>query len=165
MTVFLAIGVIGIILLLSALLIGDHVEGIFDALGGGDWFTGAALAGFLGGLGFVGAGALALTDNTWLSTVVGVLAGLALGFGVGWVMLRLRDSGENSTPSSLGLSGLQGTVISEIPTDGYGVISVVNAGHLTRLNARCVEPLPAGTAVTVTDVLSPTSVKVIATYR
>ena len=165
MTVFLAIGVIGVVLLLVALVIGDHLDGVLDALGGGEWFTGAALAGFLGGVGFVGAGLLAVTDNTWLAAVGGLLAGLALGLAVGWVMLRLRNSGADGTPSSTALVGSMGTVISDIPQEGYGVISVVNAGHLTRLNARCAEPLPSGTPVTVTDVLSPTSVKVIPTYR
>lgn len=165
MTVFLAIGVIGVVLLLVALVVGDHVDGVLDALGGGEWFTGAALAGFLAGVGFVGAGLLAITGNGWVASVGGLLAGLALGVAVSWVTLRLRNSGEGGTPSSAELVGLTGTVVSDIPEEGYGVISVVNAGHLTRLNARCVEPLPSGTPVTVTDVLSPTSVKVIPTYR
>ena len=165
MTVFLTIGVIGVVLLLVALVVGDHLDGVLDALGGGEWFTGAALAGFLGGVGFVGAGVLVLTDNAWLSAVGGLLAGLALGIAVGWVTLRLRNSGADGTPSSAALVGLTGTVVSDIPSEGYGVVSVVNASHLTRLNARCVEPLPSGTPVTVTDVLSPTSVKVIPTYR
>lgn len=165
MTVLLAIGVIGVVLLLVALVIGDQVDGVLDALGGGEWFTGATLAGFLGGVGFVGAGVLAVTDNTWLAAIGGLLAGLALGIAVGWVTLRLRNSGADGTPSSAALVGLSGTVVSDIPEEGYGVVSVVNAGHLTRLNARCIEPLPSGTPVTITDVLSPTSVKVVPTYR
>ena len=40
------------------------------------------------------------------------------------------------------------------------VVNVVAAGHITRLNARADEPLPSGTAVVVTSVLSPTSVRV-----
>ncbi len=165
MTVFLAIGVVGIVLLLVALVAGDLLDGAFDALGGGEWFTGAAMAGFLGGVGFVGAAILALIDSTWLAAAGGVVAGLLLGVAVGWITLRLRSSGEGGTPSSEALVGLQGTVVSEIPGDGYGLVQVVNGGHLTRLNARCIEPLAAGTPVTVTDVLSPTSVKVVATYR
>ena len=39
MIVFLAIGVIGIVLLLVALFVGDHLDGALDGLGGGDWFT------------------------------------------------------------------------------------------------------------------------------
>lgn len=165
MIVFLAVGVIGILLLLVALFVGDHLDGALDALGGGDWFTGAALAGFLGGVGFVGAAALALTDNPWLAAIAGLIAGVALGLAVGAVTVRLKDSGSGSTPTSQSLTGLTGTVVGDIPADGYGTVSVVNAGHLTRLNARAGMPLQAGTQVTVVEVLSPTSVKVIPTYR
>ncbi|HOQ52978.1 MAG TPA: hypothetical protein PLF56_05130 [Micropruina sp.] len=165
MTVFLTLGVIGIVLLLTALLVGDHVDGALDALGGGEWFTGAALAGFLGGVGFVGAAVLALTDSGWLAALAGLLAGGALGVAVGAITVRLRNSGEGGTPTSDALIGLPGTVVSDIPEHGYGTISLVNNGHLTRLNARAGIPLPAGTQVTVTEVLSPTSVMVMPTYR
>lgn len=164
MTIFLAIGAIGIVLLLAALLIGDHVDGILDALGGGDWFTGAALAGFLGALGFVGALIQDLTDNTVAAVVAGVLAGLAVGAGIGWITLRLRNTG-GTAPRTSSFVGLNGTVISAIPEGGYGEISVVASGHPTKLNARSAEPLASGTPITITDVLSPTSVKVRATYR
>ena len=79
--------------------------------------------------------------------------------------MRLRNSGEGGTPTSDALIGLPGTVVSDIPEHGYGTISLVNNGHLTRLNARAGIPLPAGTQVTVTEVLSPTSVMVMPTYR
>ena len=165
MTVFLTIGVIGIVLLLLALIADDFFDGMFEALGGGEWFTGAALAGFLGGVGFVGAGVLAVTANTCPAVAIGVVAGLALGFAVGWVTLALRNASSGSTPTTASLVGLTGTVVNDIPEQGFGVLSVVNAGHLTRLNARSIEALPSGTPVTVTDVLSPTSVKVVPTYR
>ena len=165
MTVFLTLGVIGIVLLLAALVIGDHVDGIFDALGGGDWLTGAALAGFLGALGFMGALVLSLTDSPTIATVLGAGAGLAVGAGVGWITLRLRHSGEGTTPRSSTLVGLTGTVINAIPVDGYGEISVTNGGHLTKLNAKAAEAVPSGTVVTITDLLSPTSVAVRVTYR
>jgi len=44
MTGFLAIGAVGIVLLLFSLVVGEHLHGIFDALGGGDWFTGSSMA-------------------------------------------------------------------------------------------------------------------------
>ena len=47
-----------------------------------------------------------------------------------------------------------------MPAEGYGEVSLVVAGHLTKLNARAPEALPAGTPVLITGVLSPTSVSV-----
>ena len=43
---------------------------------------------------------------------------------------------------------------------GYGEVSVVVAGHITKLNARAGTALPDGTPVTITAVLSATSVQV-----
>ena len=56
-------------------------------------------------------------------------------------------------------------MICDIPAEGMGEIRVLQAGHMTKLYARAPEPLPAGTQVTITDVLSATSVKVIPTYQ
>ena len=47
MTAFLVIGAVGIVLLLFSLVVGEHLHGIFDALGGGDLFTGSSMAAFL----------------------------------------------------------------------------------------------------------------------
>lgn len=55
-------------------------------------------------------------------------------------------------------------MINDIPADGYGEVSVVVGGHLTKLNARCVEPPSAGHGITVEAVLSPTSVSVAPRY-
>ncbi len=164
MTLFLTLGGAGVALLALALLIGDHVDGIFDALGGGEWFTGASLAGFLGALGFVGALTLSATDNPALAWGVGVASGLALGALVGWVTLRMRHSGSGSTPTRDSLVGLTGRVVSEIPETGFGTVTVNVAGHLTNLNARAGQRLPQGTEVWVVETLSPTSVLVRPTH-
>ena len=58
------------------------------------------------------------------------------------------------------LPGRVGTVISAIPEGGFGEVSVMVAGHITKLNARAATALPAGTPVTVRAVLSATSVMV-----
>jgi hypothetical protein len=63
---------VGIVLLLVSLVVGEHLHGIFDALGGGDWFTGSSLAAFLGALGFGGAIVEQLTGNVALSVVGGL---------------------------------------------------------------------------------------------
>jgi membrane protein implicated in regulation of membrane protease activity len=160
-TAFLVVGVVGIVLLVLSLVAGDHVDsvhGLFDV--GGDWFSGAALAGFLGALGFVGALAYDASGSVGVGILVGIVAGIAIGAAVAWAMTRLKNDDDGSTVRSAELVWREGTVVSAIPDDGYGEISVVVAGHLTKLNARAPEALPAGTPVLITGVLSPTSVSV-----
>ena len=160
MLAFLIIGGIGIVLLLIAVIIGDALGGALDSIGiGADWVTGA-VAGFLGAFGFAGALALSLTDSTLIAAIVGVVAGAGFGALAAWGTRQLQSGGDDSTVRSSALVGVTGTVISAIPEQGYGEISVVVAGHLTKLNARCAEPVPSGHAVIVDAVLSPTSVAV-----
>lgn len=160
MTTFLVIGGIGVVLLLTALILDDFMDGAFDALGGGDWFTGASLAGFLGGLGFGGAIVLDLTGSTGLATAAGAIFGLLLGALAAWVIFKLRHIGYESAPSQRSIIGLPGVVVTAIPSDGFGEIRVVNAGHLTKLAARCHQPLPSGAEVWIAESLSATAVRV-----
>ncbi|MEZ5095698.1 MAG: hypothetical protein R2731_06020 [Nocardioides sp.] len=159
MTAFLVIGGVGVTLLLVSVVLGDVFDGVFE-LGGSDLFSGAALAGFLGALGFGGALAYDATGSTGVGIAVGVAAGLAIGLLVGWVMAKLRHDGDDASIRSSDLVWREGTVVSAIPTDGYGEVSVLVGGHLTKLNARAAEALPPGTPIVVTGVLSPTSVSV-----
>lgn len=161
MLAFLIIGGIGIVLLLIAVIVGDVLGGALDSLGAGtDWLSGA-VAGFLGAFGFGGALALGATGSMAVAVLVGVVAGAGFGALAAWGTRQLQRGGDEGTVRSSALVGLTGTVVSDIPTQGYGQISVVVAGHLTKLNARCPEPLPAGHAVIVDAVLSPTSVSVV----
>lgn len=160
MTAFLVIGVVGVLFLLASLILGDFFDGVFDGVGG-DLFSGAALGGFLGVFGFVGALCLAVApDNLVLAIVVGLVAGLLVGVAVGWVTMKLKSGGGESNVRSAGLVGLSGTVISDIPAEGYGEVSVVAVGHITKLNARAAVPLRAGTPIEVSNVLSATAVEV-----
>lgn len=164
MLAFLVIGGLGVALLLVSVLVGDHLDGALDSLGAGDWLSGGALAGFVGAFGFAGAIALSLTNSFVAAVVVGLLAGAAVGVLVGFVTVRLQRGGDEATVRSGALVGLPGTVINDIPAEGYGEVSVVIAGHLTKLNARCAEPLSSGHGVIVEAVLSPTSVSVVPRY-
>ncbi len=156
---FLVLGGIGIALLLVSLLVGEFLDGVFDGVGG-DWLSGAAVAGFLGAFGFAGALAFGATQSTALAIVVGIVAGVLIGVGVGVLTSKLRED-DGSTVRTSALVGSSGTVISEVPAGtGYGEVSVVASGHITKLNARSTEALPAGTAITIAAVLSPTSVAV-----
>lgn len=158
MTVFLTIGGVGLVLLVLALVVGDHVDGVLNVLDAGEWFTGAGLAGFLGALGFVGALILGLTDNPAVAIAAGAVAGLAVGAAVAWVTVRLRHAGTGSAPNRASLIGRTGVVVSDIPLDGLGEIRV--AGSLDKVHARANRPIPAGTEVWIVESLSATSVLV-----
>jgi membrane protein implicated in regulation of membrane protease activity len=155
---FLVIGGIGVALLVISLVLGDLLDGLLDF--GPDFLSGAAIAGFLGALGFVGAVVQDQTDNVSLAVGVGALAGLVVGAGVGWLSVQLARGGDDANVRTGDLTGHAATVISAIPADGYGEVTLTVAGHITRLNARSAGELPAGTPVTITAVLSPTAVQV-----
>ena len=159
MLAFLIIGCVGVVLLLISLVIGDHLDGAFDALGS-DVISGTALAGFLGALGFVGALVVDGTGSTGVAIISGLIAGVLVGLGVGWVSNRLRTGGDEANLNTASLVGRTATVLNPIPAGGYGDISIVAAGHITRLNARADEPVLSGSAVVITGILSPTAVLV-----
>ncbi len=159
MTAFLVIGALGVVLLVVSLVVGEIFEGLFDALGG-DLISGASVAAFLGTLGFVGALVLDATGRTGWAIVAGLAAGVAVGALAGWLTVSLTRGGDDSTVRSGSLVGREASVVSAVPADGYGEVSIVAAGHITKLNARSAAALSAGTPVVITAVLSPTSVQV-----
>ncbi|OYO09330.1 NfeD family protein [Enemella evansiae] len=163
MIVLLALGGLGVVLLLVAMLLGDLFDGLlgFDTIGG-DFFSVAGLAGFIGAFGFGGAIALELSGSLTIAIVAGVLVGVLVGVGASVLTSRLRDERNTGdvTVRQEHLTGSRGRVINDIPTDGYGEVRVVLRGHPTKLNARAHEPLTAGTPIEVVGVLSPTSVVV-----
>lgn len=155
--VYLSIGVVGLVLLLLTFIIGELIDGIMDSVGP-DYLSGTTVAGFLSTLGFVGLWVYDATSNSGLASGVGFVAGLGMGALAGWASTKLMKGGDEDTVRTAGLVGLTGNVVADIPADGMGQVSVVAAGHITRLNARAEKPLSAGSAVVVTSVLSPTSV-------
>jgi membrane protein implicated in regulation of membrane protease activity len=158
MLVFLIIGGVGIVLLLIFLIVGDLFDGLFDFAG--DLLSGAALAGLIGAFGFVGALILGATNSLGWAIGGGIVGGILIGLGAGWLSWRLRQGGDEATVRTGSLVGRQATVINPIPADGYGEIRIVAAGHLTKLNARSASPIDAGESVFITAVLSATSVTV-----
>ena len=165
MTAFLAIGVVGIVLLLFSLVVGEHLHGIFDALGGGDWFTGSSLAAFLGAMGFGGAIVQQVTGSIPLAVLGGAVLGLVFGALVAFGMVKLRRADTGGVVTTHELIDAPGVVLSDIPALGFGEIRVTRQGHMMKLNAKSAIPLATGTQVVVIDVLSATAVVVEPTYR
>lgn len=159
MTVFLALGVLGIVLLLVALVLGDVLDGALEGLSGG-LFSTEALAGFLGALGFGGAIALDATGSTSLAVIIGLVLGVLLGFAAARASRFLHGTGETDTVRTSDMIEKIGQVVDAIPEGGFGVVSISVGGHLTRLNARSSIAVPAGTQVSVTSIISPTAVQV-----
>ena len=159
MTAFLVCGVVGLVVLLVSLLLGDLLDGALDALAG-DAFSTAVLGGFVSAFGFGGAVAESLGAPLLVSLPVAVVAGVGVGWLAAWLTRLVRDGGSDGTPEADDLLGREGQVVSAVPADGYGTVRVLVGGHVVRLNARADAPLQAGTAVHVTSVLSPTAVTV-----
>ena len=158
MTVFLGIGLVGIVLLTLSLVFGELFDGALGSFDS-DWISGAAGSAFIAAFGFGGAlvvGSL----GTALAVVVGIVTGGVFAWFAGWLVRVLRGSGTDETPGPQDAVGHEATVVTGIPTDGFGVITVRIGGHLLRFNATAEVALEAGTPAHVTGVLSPTAVSV-----
>lgn len=163
MTILLVIGSIGVGLLLLSLLLGDVLDGVFDGLDldAGGLLSTEVLGAFLGAFGFGGA-LLASSDDVALPVALG--GGLAAGIVGGALALVIVRTflrmPTDATPRNADLSGKLARVVTRIPADGLGEISVSHGGHRVKLNARSDTPIQSGSDVVIVDVLSPTSVLV-----
>lgn len=160
MTVFVTIGVLGLLILLLSILLGDVIEGVFnlDALGG-DLFSVAGIAAFLGAFGFGGVISLAIVDVTGIAVLVGIVAGVLAAWGA-TSLTRWLKRGESSTFTSDSMVGASARVITDIPADGYGEVRILGSGQSRKRAARSTEAITAGTEVWVSAILSPTAVEV-----
>ncbi|WP_164519653.1 NfeD family protein [Nocardioides ferulae] len=159
MTVFLVIGLVGLVLLGVSLVLGDVFDGALDALAG-DAFSSAVIGAFVAATGFGGAAAQALEAPMVVALPAGLAAGVVFGWFAWWLTRLIRDGGSDATVSIDDTVGRDGKVLTSIPTDGFGVVNILVGGHTLRLNARADQPLEPGTEVHVTSVLSPTAVTV-----
>lgn len=165
MGLFLTIGVIGILVVLAALLLGDIIEGIIDVDAfGGDLFSLASLAAFVGAFGFGGYISLAILDVTWIAVAVGIVAGGAAAWGAASLTRWLKRSETNSTFRSDSMIGATCRVITDIPEGGYGEVLLIGHGGRKRA-ARSSHAIPAGTEVWVSGIVSPTAVEVTASHE
>lgn len=164
MSAFLIIGAIGLAMVLASLVLGDLFGGLFDALSldaGGGVFSTPVIGAFLAAFGF---GAALVMYATGVGIGGGALAGLGGGGVVGGVALALMRSlmemPTDPTPRATDVLGSRGTVVTDIPEQGYGEVSLRQHGTITKSNARATERVVAGEAVEVVEVLSASSVLV-----
>lgn len=157
---FLIVGICGVVVLVISLVLGD----VFDLeVLAGDWFSTAALGGFVSALGFGAATAQGFGLGTLPASLIGVVAGIVTAWFAAWLTRLVKDGATDRTPAVSDVLGWDATVVSAIPAGGYGAVTVRRGGHTFRLNAKSDDAVEPGTPVHVTEVLSPTAVVVTRT--
>jgi membrane protein implicated in regulation of membrane protease activity len=160
---FIAIGIVGLVIVLTALLFGDLLDGLFDAVDlGSGLFSAPVIGGFLAAFGF-GAALARATLGTTLALLVGLAGGLLMGGVAGLLTRSLMRMRTDPTPRTSDLVGRPGVVLTALDEGRFGTIRVAAHGQQLQLSARADEPLPPGTQVVVVEVTSPTAVVVTAT--
>ena len=158
---FLVMGIVGIVVVLAALLLGDVIDGIFDIdFLGGDLFSIAGLAAFIGAFGFGGYISLALINLVWLATVVGLVAGGLAAWGATSLTRWLKRSENAASFRTESVLGASGKVITDIPVDGFGEVRIHGYSGTHKWAARSSRPLAAGVEVWVSGIVSPTALEV-----
>ncbi|MFA9447176.1 NfeD family protein [Egicoccus sp. AB-alg6-2] len=160
-TPFIVIGAVGLALVLLSLVLGEVFEGLFDFDAGGGMFSGPVLGSFLASFGF---GAALIIYTTDAGAAIGALGGLGSGIvvgGIALVMMRsLLNMPTDETVTTTGLTGAPGIVITTIPEQGFGEVTIRHHGSQNKYNARALTSIPAGSPVRVTAVLSSSAVQV-----
>jgi membrane-bound ClpP family serine protease len=159
MTTFLVIGVVGLVLVGVSLVLGDLFDGVLDALAG-DVFSSAVIGGFVSAFGFGAAVMQGLGTPSFVSVLVGLGAGVAVGWLAWWLTRLVKDGGSDGTLTADDALGRSGKVVTSIPAEGFGTIRLMIGGHSVQLNAKAEAPVEPGTEVHVTQILSPTAVLV-----
>lgn len=162
MTAFILIGAVGLTIVLLTLILGEVLDGLFGAFDvdtGGGVFSAPVIGSFLAAFGF---GAALIMFSTGASATIGALGGLASGGVVGGfallMMRSLMTMPTDETVTTRGLEGVSAIVITPIPEDGYGEVTIRHHGEQRKYNAQATEALPVGTRVEVTAVISASAV-------
>jgi len=155
---FVAAGLIGVVLLVLFLVFDDVLDGVLpDA----DWISGPALAAFLAAFGLFG---WVAQEGFDASTGVAVAVGAAGGLGLGWFAYKLSaallHSPTDETPRTATLVGQGGRVVTAVTAGRVGEVVVRLGGQPVKLSALADESLPVGTDVVVVAVESDTKVVV-----
>ena len=164
MTAFVIIGAVGLAIVVVSLVFGDFLDGVleFEHFEFGDGVLSTPVVGaFLTAFGATGWLLTAVQElPVAVATAGGVGGGLVLGGTTLFLVRALMHMPTDATPRTADLVGSIGTVVTRIPADGLGEISVISAGQRMKLYARSDAPVPSGSKVIVVDVTSPTSVVV-----
>jgi len=160
---FIAVGLVGVLLLVIFLVLDDVLDGILPDV---DWISGPVIGAFLAAFGLFG---WVVTEGFDAPAPVAVAAGVAGGIGLGWFAYRfarlLHDSPTDATPSTSMLVGREARIVTPVVAGGSGEVLVVLGGQPMKLTATADDDLAVGTTVVVVDVQSATKVVVQAAER
>lgn len=155
---FVVIGVIGAVLLVSTLVFDDLIDELIPGL---DFLSGPVLGAFLAAFGLFG---WFLDDGVDSATGVAVIAAIGGGVLFGGLTFRLTRAlmhqPTDATPTTASLVGRSGKVVTPIRANGLGEVLVTLGGASTKYTATAEADLATGIAVVVIAVESPTKVRV-----
>ncbi len=155
---FIVIGVVGAVLLLSSLLFDDLIDGLVPDL---DFISGPVIGSFLAAFGLFGWFASSGIDvPALLAVVIAVGGGLAFGAFTFKLTDTLIHQPTDGTPTTESLVGQTGRVVTPVRADGIGEVLVALGGASTKFTATADTDLATGSSVVIVAVESPTKVRV-----
>jgi len=161
MTAFLIIGGVGLAIVLASLVLGEFLEGVFEGADAGGVLSTPVIGAFLAAFGFGAALILYSTDSSMAPAALGGLVSGGVVGGLAMLITKNLMSMPTDEPvRSADLVGQKATVVTPIPANGLGEVSLVFRGQMMKMSARSGEAVSAGMSVKVTAVTSPSSVVV-----
>lgn len=155
---FVVIGIIGALLLLSSLLFDDVIDDMVPDL---DFLSGPVIGAFLAAFGLFG---------WFLDSGIGAPAGAAVAVAVGGGALvgagtykftnALIHQPTDATPTTDSLIGKSGRVVTAVRANALGEVVLPLGGATTKYTVTADDDIPTGAAVVVIGVESPTKLRV-----
>lgn len=155
---FVAVGVVGALLLIATLVFDDFID---DVIPGLDFLSGPVIGAFLAAFGlfgwFVGDG---LDSAVAVALAGAVGGGVVFGFGTYRLTRALMHQPSDGTPTTASLVGTAAKVVTPIHRDGVGEVLVTLGGAATKFTATADDDLAVGARAVVIAVESSTKVRV-----
>ena len=158
---FAVIGSIGLFIVVGSLVLGDLLEGAFEALdidAGGGMFSTPVIGSFLAAFGF---GAVLVRTSSEAGPGVAAAGGAAGGLVMAaialWITKSLMHMTTDESVRTEDVVGKPAVVVSAIPAGGLGEVSLVHLGQRMKYSARADTAIPYGGDVVVVAVTSSSS--------
>ena len=155
---FVVIGILGALLLLSSLLFDDLIDGLVPDL---DFISGPVIGAFLAAFGLFGWFANSGTELSGIGAVLlATIGGVVLAAFTYKFTAALVHQPTDGTPTTESLVGQTGRVVTPVRADGLGEVLLALGGASTKYTATADTDLATGSTVVVIAVESPTKVRV-----